>query len=595
MTRKGEKIPDPKDVEKEISEFLSEKFGGRVKLITPMVSPSDASEDEKDESSKKKKIDFSLKPQELEVYLNQYVVKQDEAKAVLSTKICTHFNRIKYAESAGADSRPILGNIKNNILMAGPTGVGKTYIIKLIADKLGVPFVKADATKFSETGYVGGDVEDLMRDLVREADEDIELAQYGIVYIDEIDKIAASSHLIGPDVSRTGVQRALLKPMEETDVDLKVPHDPISMLEEIERYRKTGQRKKRVINTKNILFIMSGAFSELGDVTKKRIADQGIGFGASVRSSGRSMDYLKYVKPQDLVEFGFETEFVGRLPVITLFEELSEDDLYAILKNPNNPVVLSKKLDFKAYGIDVKFEDDALRAISGRAYKEGTGARSLVSVVEKILLKLEKQLPSGPVRQVAVTKGVVDDSAKALEEMLSRQEADRSKWADAYERVCEEEKAAIRNYIKENQEMLMNDSDMLMSESKRNLIAEVYANNVCDIDGVMRKVKNRYEQLKEIQSYFCRAQGLQVTIDEEAMDGLILEMETAGLTPGDFYKKLTGDFQYAFKLVRESTGRTDFVITKQALDDHEAFLNDLVKESYTDDTEASEEWTEEDV
>ena len=595
MTRKGEKIPDPKDVEKEISEFLSEKFGGRVKLITPMVSPSDVSEDEKDEPSKKKKVDFSLKPQELEVYLDQYVVKQDEAKAVLSTKICTHFNRIKYAESAGADSRPILGNIKNNILMVGPTGVGKTYIIKLIADKLGVPFVKADATKFSETGYVGGDVEDLMRDLVREADEDIELAQYGIVYIDEIDKIAASSHLIGPDVSRTGVQRALLKPMEETDVDLKVPHDPISMLEEIERYRKTGQRKKRVINTKNILFIMSGAFSELGDVTKKRIADQGIGFGASVRSSGRSMDYLKYVKPQDLVEFGFETEFVGRLPVITLFEELSEDDLYAILKNPNNPVVLSKKLDFKAYGIDVKFEDDALRAIAGRAYKEGTGARSLVSVVEKILLKLEKQLPSGPVRQVAVTKEVVDDSVKALEGMLSRQEADRSKWADAYERVCEEEKAAIRNYIKENQEMLMNDSDMLMSESKRNLIAEVYANNVCDIDGVMTKVKNRYEQLKEIQSYFCRAQGLQVTIDEEAMDGLILEMETAGLTPGDFYKKLTGDFQYAFKLVRESTGRTDFVITKQALDDHEAFLNDLVKESYTDDTEASEEWTEEDV
>ncbi len=595
MTRKGEKIPDPKDVEKEISEFLSEKFGGRVKLITPMVSPSDASEDEKDESAKKKKVDFSLKPQELEVYLDQYVVKQDEAKAVLSTKICTHFNRIKYAESTGADSRPILGNIKNNILMVGPTGVGKTYIIKLIADKLGVPFVKADATKFSETGYVGGDVEDLMRDLVREADDDIELAQYGIVYVDEIDKIASSSHLIGPDVSRTGVQRALLKPMEETDVDLKVPHDPISMLEEIERYRKTGQRKKRVINTKNILFIMSGAFSELGDVTKKRIADQGIGFGASVRSSGRSMDYLKYVKPQDLVEFGFETEFVGRLPVITLFEELTEDDLYSILKNPNNPVILSKKLDFKAYGIDVKFEDDALRAIAGLAYKEGTGARSLVSVVEKILLKLEKQLPSGPVRQVAVTKEVVDDSAKALEEMLSRQKADRSKWAEAYKRVCEEEKGAIRNYIKENQEMLMNDSDMLMSESKRNLIAEVYANNVCDIDGVLTKVRNRYEQLKEIQSYFCRAQGLQVTIDEEAMDGLILEMETAGLTPGDFYKKLTGDFQYAFKLVRDSTGRTDFVITKQALDDHEAFLNNLVKESYTDDTEASEEWTEEDV
>ena len=592
MTRKDEKIPDPKDVEKEISEFLSEKFGGRVKLITPMVSPGDVSEDEKDTTSKKKKIDFSLKPEELEVYLDQYVVKQDDAKAILSTKICTHFNRVKYAESSGADSRPILGNIKNNILMIGPTGVGKTYIIKLIAEKLGVPFVKADATKFSETGYVGGDVEDLMRDLVREADDDIELAQYGIVYIDEIDKIAASSHLIGPDVSRTGVQRALLKPMEETDVDLKVPHDPISMLEEIERYRKTGQRKKRVINTKNILFIMSGAFNELGDVTKKRVVKQGIGFGASVRSSGRSMDYLKYVKPQDLVEFGFETEFIGRLPVITLFEELTEEDLYSILKNPNNPVILSKKLDFKAYGIDVKFEDDALRAVARLAYKEGTGARSLVSVVEKVLLKLEKRLPSGNLKYVAVTKEVVDDPAKALEEMLSGEEATRSKWAETYARACESERVAIRNYVKENEQMLTTGWDMIMSNSRRNLISEIYAANVCDIDGVMEKIKSRYEQLKEIESYFCRSQGLRVTIDEEAMNSLIVDMETAGLTPGDFYKKLTGDFQYAFKLVRDSTGRTDFVITKEALDNHEVFLNDLVKRSYADEPGSSGEWAE---
>jgi ATP-dependent protease Clp ATPase subunit len=151
----------------------------------------------------------------------------------------------------------MVGSIKNNVLMIGPTGVGKTYVIKLIANKIGVPFVKGDATKFSETGYVGGDVEDLVRDLVREADDDIELAQYGIIYIDEVDKIASSRNLIGADVSRTGVQRALLKPMEETEVDLKVPHDPISMIQEIEQFRKTGKREKRSVNTGNILFIMS--------------------------------------------------------------------------------------------------------------------------------------------------------------------------------------------------------------------------------------------------------------------------------------------------------------------------------------------------
>ena len=157
--------------------------------------------------------------------------------------------------------------------MIGPTGVGKTYLIKLIAKKLGVPFVKGDATKFSETGYVGGDVEDLVRDLVYEANEDIELAQYGIIYIDEVDKIASSHNLIGPDVSRTGVQRALLKPMEEAEIDLRVPHDPISQLQAIERFRKTGKKEKRTVNTKNILFIVSGAFNHLDEIIRKRMQD----------------------------------------------------------------------------------------------------------------------------------------------------------------------------------------------------------------------------------------------------------------------------------------------------------------------------------
>ena len=205
-------------------------------------------------------LNFNMKPQDLIDYLDQYVVRQDRAKAVLATKICTHFNRIRqnvdYKDS-------MVGQIKNNVLMIGPTGVGKTYVIRLIAQKIGVPFVKGDATKFSETGYVGGDVEDLVRDLLQEADGNIELAQCGIIYIDEIDKIAASRNFVGADVSRTGVQRALLKPLEETEVDLKVAHDPISMIQELERFRKTGDRDKQTINTKNILFILSGAFSVL--------------------------------------------------------------------------------------------------------------------------------------------------------------------------------------------------------------------------------------------------------------------------------------------------------------------------------------------
>jgi ATP-dependent protease Clp ATPase subunit len=229
MKSQSPKIPDPKELEKEIGEFLSKKFGNNVKIVTPMILPQEGAVDKaKAPPRQKKNINFDLKPEELIAYLDQFVVKQDSAKAILATKICTHFNRIKRAQEGHEHSSSVsmVGYIKNNVLMIGPTGVGKTYVIKLIANKIGVPFVKGDATKFSETGYVGGDVEDLVRDLVREADDDIELAQYGIIYIDEIDKIASSRNTIGADVSRTGVQRALLKPMEETEVDLKYPMTP---------------------------------------------------------------------------------------------------------------------------------------------------------------------------------------------------------------------------------------------------------------------------------------------------------------------------------------------------------------------------------
>ncbi|MBT4199573.1 AAA family ATPase, partial [Desulfobacula sp.] len=219
---------DPKKIEKELGEFLNKKFGANVKIISPSTLPRQETISGTSSSEKNKPlIDFNIKPRELITYLDQYVVKQTKAKSVLSTKICTHFNRIRHSQANENGLSKITGNIKSNILMLGPTGIGKTYLIKLIAKKIGVPFVKADATKFSETGYVGGDVEDLIRDLVKEANDDIKLAECGIVYIDEIDKIASSPSVIGAQVSRTGVQRALLKPMEETEVNLKVPHDPV--------------------------------------------------------------------------------------------------------------------------------------------------------------------------------------------------------------------------------------------------------------------------------------------------------------------------------------------------------------------------------
>lgn len=581
MTQKDRKFPDPKEIEKEISQFLSEKFGGRVKLISPVVIPAEAPDQKEEKPRKQKKIDFSLKPEELEAYLDQYVVKQSEAKAILATKICTHFHRIKQARSSNGEDDAIVGNIKNNILMIGPTGVGKTYMIKLIADKIGVPMVKGDATKFSETGYVGGDVEDLVRDLVREADNDIKLAQYGIIYIDEIDKIASSRNLVGPDVSRTGVQRALLKPMEETDIDLRVPHDPISMLEEIERYRKTGKRKKHYINTKNILFIMSGAFNDLAGIIKKRMVDQGIGFGAAIRSRSDSIEYLKHVKPEDLIKYGFESEFIGRLPVISVFEKLTEDDLFAILKNPNNPIILSKKLDFKAYNIAVKFDDGALREIARLAYKDGTGARGLTSVIEKILIKLEKRLPSTGIKKVPVTEEVVKDPESALKKILSV--SNRSWREKTYEKLAQQEKESIKRYVTHHSAMLTEKYGIELTPSRIDLIAEIYGSGTSDVAAVIKKIKNYRDQIKNMEAYFHKTHALNIILDQDCIDLIILRMNSSPTALGEFYKELTSKFEYGFKLIRDRTGQTTFVITKEGLENPQQFLDDLVKESYVKD------------
>ena len=584
MKAHDKNIPDPKKLEKEIGEFLSEKFGDNVKMVPPMVLPQADAIDKVKASQRKKQINFDLKPEELITYLDQFVVKQDSAKAILATKICTHFNRIKRAQETQDDvaKTTMVGNIKNNVLMIGPTGVGKTYIIKLIANKIGVPFVKGDATKFSETGYVGGDVEDLVRDLVREADEDIELAEHGIIYIDEIDKIASSRNIVGADVSRTGVQRALLKPMEETEVDLKVPHDPISMIQEIEKFRKTGKREKQSVNTANILFIMSGAFTDLVPIIQKRLTKQEIGFGARIKDTHEQIDILKQIKSEDLIKFGFESEFVGRLPVRAVFEHLTEQDLHKILQNPNNPIILGKKLDFAAYGIEIKFEDAVLQMLARLAFSENTGARGLVSAVEKTLLEFEKQLPSTRINKFPATKNIIKNPEKFIQKLDT---ATGDSGSDAqFEELAREERQQIKHYLELNKKHLAEKYNLTMTPSRMDILARFYSRNIMDIENVVKHIKSNYDEIKKIELYFFKNHDINIVLEEDAIDFIIEQLIETPISLKDVYNKVNNDFEHGLKLVREKTGRNRYFITRQALLNPEDHISQLIQSEYDPDS-----------
>jgi len=576
---KNQKMPNSNDIAKELSDFLSKKFGAQVKIVPSVLLPDETTPEVKPPPKKQEtKINFSIKPEELVEHLDQYIIKQDKAKSILATKICTHFNRISYMKEKSLDFNDMVGRIKNNVLILGPTGVGKTYMIKLIAKKIGVPFVKGDATKFSETGYVGGDVEDLVRDLLREADDNLELAQFGIVYIDEIDKIASSNNSFGHDISRAGVQRALLKPMEDTDIELKVAHDPISIMEDIDHYRKTGKKQKRVINTKNILFIMSGAFSEITKIIKERITQNHMGFSANIVSQKDDNAFLKKVKSEDLINFGFESEFIGRLPVNAVLEPLEENDLYLILKNPNNPTILGKKLDFSSYGININFEDKALRLLAKYAYSEKTGARGLVSAIENSILEFEKKLPSTNIEKFSVTEEVINSSDKVLNELLENPHL--SKWVEIFDRVSKEEEEWIIQFLKDNITRFNKRYNFNLNSEKINMAASIYSSNIMDIDKVLDKIKDTYDQVKKIEQYYSDTHGVKINLTEDAMDYIIDQHINGSVGLDAFYKKLNKDFEYGLKLIREKTGITNFEISLESLLDSDSYLENIIRKEF---------------
>lgn len=573
-------IPSQKDIEKDLGDYLSRKYGERVKILGINTEPvPDGHPPAVERQGKKYFQNFTIKPEELIDYLNEYVIRQEEAKAILATKICTHFNRIRHSQLHQHLGNRTVGHIKNNVLLVGPTGVGKTFLIKLIARRLGVPFVKGDATKFSETGYVGGDVEDLVRDLVREADNDINSAQFGIIYIDEVDKIAASASLIGPDVSRGGVQRALLKPMEETEVDLKAAHDPVSQIEAIEHFRATGKRQRQIINTKNILFIMSGAFNEVADIVKKRVQQQGIGFEGAVSSKKDIGRFLKQIMAEDLIEYGFESEFIGRLPVVAILDALTVDDLYQILLNPNNSIVVGKKIDFRSYGISIQFTDDALHEVAGRAHEERTGARGLVSVMEKILLPFEKKLPSTEIRHLVVTREVVNDPRQELALLLS--DPDRRLYhTEQHHRLSEEEHTRLMAFIARTQKNYLAKKNMEPTPARLAMMARMCQEEIMAARDVCKIFSELVRHIDISANTLSNRCGLRVTFSAEAVDALLAKSAPTVDGINTLCKSLFSHFEYGLDLLRKKKSLEQVEVPASGIHDPDQFINNLVTESF---------------
>lgn len=445
--------PNPfEEIQKQLKELFKDS---NVKISThgfsegdpfadePMETEAEApTESEKSSETLDNIRHFHLKPKEIRDYLNRFVIQQDEAKKVLSVAICDHYNHVRTTLSGKSTKGKEYS--KQNLLFLGPTGVGKTYLMKNVARLIGVPFVKADATKFSETGYVGSDVEDLVRDLVKAADGDIELAEKGIIFVDEIDKIASEAGAGGRDVSGRGVQINLLKLMEETEVNLFSPTDMMAQMQAVMEIQRGGKPKRKSINTKNILFIVSGAFDKLAESIKKRLSQNEMGFGASVSDAEEDLSaYLQHAETSDFIKYGFEPEFIGRVPVRCACSALTAKDLAHILTTSEGSVLHQYRDDFLGYGIDFGITPEAIMGIAEAASKEGTGARGIMTVMERLFRDYKFELPSTAIKQFEVTTEMIENPLDCLKALKAKNahlqnevwESDVKRYATAFEKA----------------------------------------------------------------------------------------------------------------------------------------------------------------